>query len=106
MTVEMIKKAVNESRQRLAPEIMILDVHLFGSYAAGTEHEESDVDLCVITRDSSSRNSEISLQIRKQLQPEIGLPMDILVYSESAFRDRVSLVSTFESGMDQSGICI
>jgi len=59
----MVTKAkINEIRDKIAGKIKPEKIILFGSYAKGTQNEDSDIDIAVIVKDkkkSSKRNIEI-----------------------------------------------
>jgi len=59
---------------------------LFGSYARGTQTEDSDVDLVVVLERFESRHREI-VRLRRALDP-IEMPIDVLVYSEKEVEER------------------
>lgn len=66
--VERIKKGYK-------PEKIVL----FGSYARGVSHQDSDIDLLVI-KDSTRRRDERDKEIRKLLK-DVRIPLDIFVYT-------------------------
>lgn len=79
LDIEKIKIEIVEKLKPLNPRKIIL----FGSYAYGTPTEESDLDICVINNDFTSKIKEKS-KIRKALK-EIKVAKDILVEDEEYF---------------------
>lgn len=71
-------------------------IYLFGSFAYGTPHGDSDYDLCVIIPDGTLRPIDAMVEIRRALYPVQKTPLDILVYRESRFRQRMC-----EAGMER-----
>ena len=69
-----IKKIVEVSR----PKKLII----FGSYIRGKTDENSDLDILVVTGDEIDNMRKESVRIRRELKG-IGMPMDILVVTES-----------------------
>ena len=65
---------------------------LFGSYARGTQTEDSDVDLVVVLERFESRHREI-VRLRRALDP-IEMPIDVLVYSEKEVEERGNWLGT------------
>jgi predicted nucleotidyltransferase len=55
---ESVQKIINQYIQKISREIKIEKVILFGSYAKGTTHQYSDVDLAVFS-DNFKNNSRI-----------------------------------------------
>jgi len=83
MTAEKIEALKDKIIELENPDKIIL----FGSYAAGTATEESDVDLLVISGSSLSRpDREISLT-RKLFGS--GVPFDLLFLTPSEVEERV-----------------
>jgi predicted nucleotidyltransferase len=58
---------------------------LFGSYARGNPGEESDLDFLVVQPEVQDRRAEM-VRLRRVLSP-LRVPVDILVVSETAFRE-------------------
>jgi predicted nucleotidyltransferase len=67
-------------------------VLLFGSYAAGTEQSDSDVDLLVVLA-HQGRSIDKSVEIRMKLRPPF--PVDILVRSPENVRQRLDMGDDF-----------
>lgn len=70
---ENIKNQIIAALMPLEPEKIIL----FGSYAYGVPNEDSDLDICIVKKDYSSKMEE-KRQIREALK-DIKMPKDILV---------------------------
>lgn len=77
--IEQIKLMIVERLKPLNP----LKVILFGSYAYGTPTDKSDLDICVIEKNISSKKDERT-KIRNLLS-DISISKDILVEEESYF---------------------
>jgi len=63
----------------------VLQVYLFGSYANGVPHSESDIDLMVIVDDSLDAK-RTALKISNALIGKRDIPLDILVNRSADFR--------------------
>ena len=90
----MTEKVSTELRQicRIITETVEVEkIYLFGSHAYGTPRQDSDYDLCVIIPDDTLRPVDAMVEIRRALYP-----MDILVYRENRFRQRMG-----EAGMER-----
>lgn len=85
------EEIISEIVRRLVKAAHPLKLILFGSYAKGTENEDSDFDILVIEENVVSRYQEI-LKLRKSLRG-IMIPIDLLVISEADFKERSELPS-------------
>ena len=63
------------------------DVYVFGSYASGKATENSDLDIAVIT-DDTSIEEETSLTIRTRMIDMGYVPLDIVFLDRQKFRQR------------------
>ena len=81
-------KTINEVVSRIASKFNPDKIILFGSYANGTQNEDSDLDLLIV-QDSDLPLQKRGLDIRLAL---IGtkIPMDILFYTKSEFEQEKS----------------
>ncbi len=78
-------------------------IYLFGSYAYGTQKDDSDFDLYVIIPDHGMRPVEAARIINNSLYKEHRIPVDILVGKASDFRRR-SRLPTIERMIARDGI--
>lgn len=77
------EKTINEAVElvrRAAPGATII---VFGSAARGEVNENSDLDVLVIEPEVKDRLGEM-VRLRHVLRP-LGIPVDLLVYSQKAF---------------------
>lgn len=87
-------------------------VILFGSYAKGTQSENSDIDLLVITNDnfvfeSFAQKMEIKLKIANALNSlRKFADIDLIVHSKPMFEQFVQLNSGFKQEILSSGSVI
>ena len=64
-------------------------IYLFGSYAYGTPHKDSDLDIYVVVPDSLEEHPlEINAEILNCLYKKIELPVDLMVNRASVFKRR------------------
>ena len=102
--------AVSDQIDELVKQINLAtpasSIILFGSHANGTPTKDSDIDLCVITREKEKRKLQILRDIRKAIVSISSMPVDILVYQESEFAERSAEPTTFEFKIEQEGIKI
>ena len=81
-SADLLKQVVDLLLEVSKPRKIIL----FGSYARGTQTEDSDLDLVVVLERFESRHREI-VRLRRALDP-IEMPIDVLVYSEKEVEER------------------
>src|SRR5689334_12151610 len=77
-----IRRFVREVAERFDPEKIIL----FGSYAYGTPHEDSDVDILVVM---PARN-QLDQAVRIRLAVDAPFPMDLLVRTPENLARRIA----------------
>ena len=63
----------------LAPNDTVLFAYLFGSYAEGTQREESDVDIAVYLSDTSL---DARLSLHHMLEKELDKEVDLVVLND------------------------
>ena len=83
-------------------------IYLFGSYAYGTPHKDSDLDIYVVVPDSIDKNPvEVSGDIYYHLycNRKMSMPVDIMVSKASVFNRR-KLASTMQRTIAEKGVLI
>jgi len=78
---ELIKKAVQKLVEVANPKM----IFLFGAYARGDAREQSDLDFLVVETQLRNRRREM-VRLHDAIRP-MQLPVDILVVSESTFKE-------------------
>jgi uncharacterized protein len=80
---------------------------LFGSYAWGTPHQYSDVDLFVVKEDPRRALDRI-LDLRLMLERTGGVPfpLDLLVYTPEEVRQRLAIDDWFVQNILDKGITV
>lgn len=91
---------INEIVSRIATKFNPEQIILFGSYASGTQKEDSDIDLLII-QDTDLPPQKRGFDIRMSL---IGLmmPFDILIYTKSEFEQEKENQYSFLSSAIQN----
>jgi predicted nucleotidyltransferase len=85
---------------------------LFGSYAKGTQSEDSDIDLLVVTNDnfvfeSFAQKMETKLKIASALNPlRKDADIDLIVHTKPMFEKFILLNSEFKKEIFSSGSII
>ena len=97
MDIEKLKKEIVERLKPLNPEKIIL----FGSYAYGNPHEDSDVDLYVVTSDDFmpddwNEKNNIFLRYSKKVRDlQRIIPIDLIVHTKPMYEKLKLLNSSF-----------
>lgn len=95
-----IKSYVAALAGQFAPERVIL----FGSYARGNPHEDSDVDMLVIMNHDKRKDVEQAVAIDIQLQRKF--PLDLIVRRPSEIKKRISMGDMFLSTILKEGVVL
>ncbi len=104
--VEAIKLEIVERLKPLNPEKIIL----FGSYAYGTPHQDSDIDLYVVTNDDFTPQSfkermDVKLKISRTIKDlQKTIPIDIITHTKQMHKKFVELNSSFSREILQNGV--
>jgi predicted nucleotidyltransferase len=93
-----IRRFARRIAEKFDPEKIIL----FGSFAYGTPHEWSDVDLLVVM----PTYNEIRQSIRITLAFDREFPLDLIVYTPQGFRRQLAQGSSFLSEIVANGIVV
>ena len=108
MTKNDIIAQINLSLQH----INVSKIILFGSYSKGTQTDESDIDLLVVTKDnfifeSFAQKMEIKLKIANALNPlRKYADIDLIVHTKPMFEKFIQLNSGFKREILSSGSVI
>lgn len=101
-----ITTELDKLKEIIVNTLPVEQIYLFGSYANGTPHKDSDLDLYVVLND----NVQIRLldavdQIRLAIGKKKSIPVDILTNTFSRFYDRAT-GPTLERVISREGIRI
>lgn len=80
-------------------------IYLFGSYAYGAPTPSSDFDLCVVIPDGTLRPADAIRHIRRALYPVQDMPLDVIVYRSTDFRERQQSAS-LERKISREGVLL
>jgi predicted nucleotidyltransferase len=96
------RSAIRRFARRIAEKFDPEKIILFGSFAYGTPHEESDVDLLVIM----PAREELTKAARIQLAFEPVFPLDLLVRTPQRLRRRLADGDSFMLEIMSKGIVL
>ncbi|KIM10006.1 MAG: DNA polymerase subunit beta [Sulfurovum sp. FS08-3] len=97
MDIEKIKLEIIDRLKPLNPNKIVL----FGSYAYGTPHQDSDIDLYVVTNDDFMpqnwrEKSRVYLKIANRLDDIMSkTPVDLIVHTKQMYRKFKELNGSF-----------
>jgi len=81
-------------------------IYLFGSYAYGKPHKDSDVDLFIVLKDEvQMRDIEAAIKIRLAIGEHQSMPLDLLVIKKSSYLERKN-APTLERKIAREGILL
>lgn len=99
-----VKTALTIYTQHISSVDGVRQIYLFGSYAYGEPHAESDIDLMVIV-DNNLDPLKTNIRINKALVGKRFFPLDILVNKASAF-DEAAEAPTLQCRIKNEGVLL
>lgn len=99
---------LKESLKELNPYLIML----FGSYAWGTPHKDSDIDLLVVTNDdfmpeNYDEKLTLSLKVKRQIfEINKQVAIDLIVYTRPMYQRFIELQSSFSREILSKGIIL
>jgi len=86
--------------------VPVEQIWLFGSYAYGTPHKDSDLDLYVVLKDDVQiRMVDAAITIRLAIGRKKTMPVDVVTNTIGKYRER-SKFPTLERTIEREGIRI
>ena len=101
-----VKAELDKLKELIINAMPIEQIYLFGSYAYGKPHKDSDLDLYVVLKDDNPmRDLDAGLQIRMAIARKKSMPVDIIAKKKKDFTDRLEDI-TLERIVRRDGIRI
>ncbi|KUO62069.1 MAG: DNA polymerase III subunit beta [Gracilibacter sp. BRH_c7a] len=97
------RKELETIKQAILKTVNANEIYLFGSYANGTSHSDSDFDIYVVIPDDSMRPIEAMQKIGGAISRKDIRAVDIIVGKESVFNQRKQL-PTIERTIFRDGV--
>ena len=91
-----IDKAVRAIKNSVEPQ----KIFLFGSHAAGSATQDSDIDLCVVTSLQGMRKIEALRKMRRAMMNEVNLPVDLLIPRQSLLTSPIIRIAQAIGGLN------
>jgi predicted nucleotidyltransferase len=103
---EAIRTELDKLKEIIINTIPVEQIYLFGSYAYGTPHKYSDLDLYVVLKDGlPMRDLDAGLQIALAISREKSMAVDIVAKKKRDFDIRLDDI-TLERKVNRDGIRI
>ena len=99
------KTAVEEAVRCIVEQIQPEAIYLYGSFAYGDPHNDSDIDLLVVVPDDRHSLRECTVSAYRALRSSF-LPAELKVVSDSGFKRRVGWQSSVERQAVEKGILL
>jgi predicted nucleotidyltransferase len=101
-----IQDELNILKDIIVDTVPVEQIFLFGSYAGGTPHTESDLDIYVVMPENADiREIDAMRLIRKAIRDKKTMPVDVVVSKENKFNQRKS-APTIERQIAQEGMVL
>jgi predicted nucleotidyltransferase len=101
-----IQAELDKLTELIIQAIPVEQIFLFGSYAYGKPHKDSDLDIYVVLRDDYPlRDIDAGLQISLAIARKKSMPMDIVAKKKKDFINRLDGI-TLERKVNRDGIRI
>ncbi|GHV78070.1 hypothetical protein AGMMS49942_28910 [Spirochaetia bacterium] len=93
-------------RDIIVQTVPVDQIFLFGSYAYGTPHKDSDLDLYVVLKDDvEMRDIDAALKIRQAIGDKQNMPLDIIVSKQSKYQ-KERLMPGIERVISRKGVVL
>jgi len=96
------QELISEIVQRLVVALQPDMVYLYGSHAYGQPHENSDIDLLIVTRDATSPVYQQTVQAYRALRG-LCVPAEVKVVTRQQFERRSRWLSSIERTVKEKG---
>jgi predicted nucleotidyltransferase len=105
--VDYDREEMSEIVNRLVRVYDPISIYLFGSYAWGMPHQDSDYDLCVVIDNCEKKQNPRSLEGYKALMDmKKRHAVDLVVYTAKNFEHAVTHPSAMASLINKKGILL
>jgi predicted nucleotidyltransferase len=102
----LVRVELDMLRDIIIQTVPVDQIFLFGSYAYGTPHRDSDLDLFVVLKDDvPMRTIDAAVKIRLAIDRKKSMPVDLIVKKRNEYIQRRNNL-TLEQKIAREGICI
>jgi len=82
-----VNRAIKKTLTYLSKKITITEAILFGSYAQGTPHEYSDIDLAIFSPEMEKLNIEDEAKLFSEVKRRCDPDVEVHFFSEKMLRE-------------------
>ncbi|MCL6477949.1 MAG: nucleotidyltransferase domain-containing protein [Peptococcaceae bacterium] len=101
-----IRDELNILKDIIVDTVPVEQIFLFGSYANGTPHADSDLDIYVVIPENANiREIDAMKLIHRAIRDKKTMPVDVIVSKKNKFNQRKS-TPTIERQIAQEGILL
>ncbi len=101
-----VQEELNTLKDIILNTVPVEQIYLFGSYAYGNPHRDSDLDIYVVVADNiNMREIDAIKLIRKAIRDKKTMPVDIIVSKRKKFDER-KVTSTIERRIVEEGVLL
>jgi len=94
---------VVQSIKQVHPECTVI---LFGSYARGDVHDDSDLDICVLVPELRYNRVNMRVDARSAIREDFPLPIDVLLYTHDEFEESAKKKSRMQYQIKNEGLVL
>ena len=105
--IDEIKNELEILKDIIIKNVPTEQIYLFGSYAYGTPHDNSDIDIYIVMKDDANmRELDAMTKVNLgRIKRKLGKPVDVLALKKKRFWDRAS-DTTMERKITRDGVKI
>ena len=96
---DLIKRFINELRKE---NIIVKKVFLFGSYARGTQREDSDIDLAIVIENSRAEHKDKKISFWKYAARVDARLAPIALWESELKKNYIPIIWEIKKGLDVS----
>lgn len=97
---------INLLKDCIVGAIAPIKIYLFGSFANGTNKEESDFDFYVVVDDNEQNLLALTQKAYRSMRGKKNRPVDIVVVRQSRFEERKNWKLSLEREVDDKGVLL
>ena len=101
----MLTEEIKIINERLKDQMHPKRIYLFGSYAKGTQRQDSDYDFYLVVSDDAGNEIQLEQKAYRALRGIRKTPVDIVIGHESAF-ERLKSQPTIEREVARDGVLL